>query len=229
MSETGHFSDMTSNKSIWLATLGVALLCAGPAVAQQQFQVSVYGGYQGASHSGVTTTDGDSFTAGWEGKPFQFPTYYGARGTWWLDDVGLPNTGLSIDFAHVKVYADDETLAESGYSVLEFTDGLNVLTVNALYKFWPESAFRPYVGAGVGITIPHVEVTRGPDETFEYQYGGPAIQAQFGVEYRFNESWSAFAEYKGNYSMVDVAIDNGERLKTNLVTHAVNVGVSYHF
>ncbi len=198
---------MISNSSVWLATLGVATLCASTAFGQQ-FQISAYGGYQGASHSGVTTTDGDSFTAGWEGNPFQFPVYYGIRGTWWLDDIGLPNTGLSIDFAHAKVYADGATLSTSDYSVLEFTDGLNLLTVNALYKFWPESALRPYVGAGVGITIPHVEVQRESGETFGYQYGGPAIQAQLGLEYRFNENWSVFAEYKGNYSWVDVAIDS---------------------
>ena len=193
-------------------------------------QLSVYGGYQGASHSGVDTTNGDSFTAGWEGKPFQAPFYYGLRGTWWLDDIGLPNTGLSVDFAHAKVYATAEAFANSpGWSRLEFTDGLNILTVNALYKFFPEQAFQAYVGAGVGITLPHVEVTRPSGTTFGYQFGGAAIQAQAGVEYRFTPEWSTFVEYKGNYSWVDVAIDSGHRLRTNLVTHAVNVGVSYHF
>jgi lipid A oxidase len=38
-----------------------------------------------------------------------------------------------------------------------------------------------------------------------------------------------FAEYKGNYSFVDVDIDSGASLKTNILTHAINLGVSYKF
>ncbi len=209
--------------------VGMALL-AVPAAAQQSFQVSIYGGYQGASHSGIDTTDGDSFTAGWEGLSFKAPIYYGVRGTWWMDDVGLPNVGLSIDFSHTKVYADEETFDKSpGYTRLEFTDGLNIFTANALYKFFPDEAFRPYVGVGVGFNLPHVEVTRVTGLTFESQYGGPSVQAQAGIEYQFADNWSAFVEYKGNYSFVDVAIDSGARLSTKLVTHAVDVGISFHF
>jgi len=203
---------------------------AAPAIAQQQFQLSAYGGYQGASHSRVYPSDEPSFLAGWEGHPFEFPIYYGVRGTWWLDDVGLPNTGLSIDFSHTKVYADDEAFENSGdWTVLEFTDGLNILTANVLYKFFPDSEFRPYVGAGAGITIPHVEVTRPSGSTFEYQYGGPAVGLLAGFEYQFADNWSVFAEYKGNYSWVDVDIDSGASLQTDLVTHTVNAGVSFHF
>src|SRR5690606_11996991 len=118
-------------------------------------------------------------------------------------------TGLSIDFAHAKVYADEQAFINSGdWTKLEFTDGLNILTANMLYKFFPESPLQPYVGAGVGITIPHVEVTRPSGTTFEYQYGGPAVQLQAGIEYRIHDNWSTFLEYKGNYSMVDVAIDS---------------------
>ncbi len=40
--------------------------------------------------------------------------------------------------------------------------------------------------------------------TFEYQYGGPAAQAQIGVDYELNEKWSLFTEYKINYVMLDV-------------------------
>jgi len=209
--------------------IGVTLL-AGPAIAQQSLQLSVYGGWQGASHSRIDTTDGDSFIAGWQGLSFDAPIYYGVRGTWWMDDIGLPNVGLSIDFSHTKVYADAETFTKSpGYTRLEFTDGLNIFTANALYRFFPDEAFRPYVGAGVGFTMPHVEVTRQSGLTFESQYGGPAVQLQAGVEYQFAENWSVFAEYKGNYSWVDVSIDSGARLNTDIITHAVDVGVSFHF
>ena len=77
--------------------------------------------------------------------------------------------------------------------------------------------------------MPHVEVTRASGRTFEYQFGGATIQAQAGVKYQLTEKWSMFAEYKGNYSFVDVDIDSGASLKTNILTHAVNFGVSYKF
>lgn len=192
--------------------------------------ISVYGGYQTAPHSGVDVSDGLHFTAGWEGKSFVMPPYYGLRGTWWLDDVGMPNVGLTIDFSHTKVYADAETMASTpGWTHFEFTDGLNVLTANVLYKFEPLDAWTPYVGGGLGVVVPHVEVIRPSGETFGYQYGGPAAQLQAGVDYRITDNWSAFVEYKFNYAMVDVAIDSGARLKTNIITNALNIGISYHF
>ncbi len=81
-----------------LATSGAALLAAAPALAED-VQLSIYGGYQTAPHSGVTTSDGTHFTAGWEGKSFASPPYYGGRATWWLGSLGQPDMGLSIDFS----------------------------------------------------------------------------------------------------------------------------------
>ncbi|WP_246745909.1 outer membrane beta-barrel protein [Ciceribacter sp. L1K22] len=196
--------------------------------AKAEMAVSIYGGFQSAPHSEVEVSDEPDFTAGWEGKSFSMPPYYGARATWWLEDFGRPNLGLSIDYTHAKVYADDETLAKSGWDHFEFTDGINLLTVNALYRFPIEgSRFVPYVGAGAGVNIPHVEVTRNGNETSEYQIGGPTIQAQAGVAYRFTDAWSAFVEYKGNYSWVDAEIDSGATLKTRILTNAVNAGLTY--
>ena len=210
-----------------LAGLTAALVIA-TGVAAQDFQVSVYGGYQTAPHSGVEVTDGTSFTTGWEGKSFTAPIYYGARGTWWLDSLGMPNTGLSIDFSHTKVYSNPEDWP-AGWTHFEFTDGLNLLTANALYSFTPDEQFRPYVGIGAGISIPHVEVIRDGNETWEYQFGGPTLQVTAGFDYMLNDNWSLFAEYKGNYSWVNVDIDSGDQLETKLITNALNVGVSFHF
>ncbi|WP_117190860.1 outer membrane protein [Rhizobium terrae] len=195
------------------------------------WEISAYGGYQFSPHSKVTISDQADFTAGWETKPFAMPPYWGVRGTYWFDGGALSNWGISLDYTHAKVYADNETFAKSGgWSVFEFTDGLNLLTVNALYKFPIEGTkWTPYVGAGIGINIPHVEVTRPSGRTFDYQFGGATVQAQVGIRYQFTENWSAFAEYKGNYSWVDVDIDSGASLKTNILTNAINLGVNYKF
>lgn len=201
---------------------------AGAASAETQF--SVYSGYQTAPHSNVKVSDQADFTARWLGKSFAAPPYWGVRGIWWMEELGQPNLGLSIDYTHAKVYADGATLAKAGWSHFEFTDGLNLLTANLLYRFANENRpWTPYLGAGIGINVPHVEVTRGSGTTFDYQLGGVALQWQAGIDYRINKNWSVFTEYKGNYSRVDVKIDSGAQLKTNLMTNAVNFGVSYHF
>lgn len=194
--------------------------------------LSVYGGAQGAPHSKVTTSDGTSFTAGWEGKSFAMPPYYGVRGTWWMEDLGYSNIGLSIDFSHSKVYADRDTLRNKtpGWTHFEFTDGLNLLTANVFYRFQaPERSWTPYVGLGVGANVPHVEVYRPSGKTWNYQLGGVTGQLTAGIDYRFTEHLSVFTEYKFNYSKVDVNIDSGASLKTDVLTNAINVGLSYHF
>lgn len=219
-----------------ISYLAAALLASGTftfaaSQASAEMGVSIYGGFQGAPHSTVDVTGPTaptSFTAGWEGQSFTTPPYYGVRGTWWLEDFGRPNIGVSLDFSHAKVYSDDDTRAKAGWSHFEFTDGINLLTLNALYRFPIEgSRFTPYIGAGAGINVPHVEVTRATGTTFEYALGGATLQAQAGVDFKITDSWSAFAEYKGNYSWVNVDIDSGDKLKTKILTNAINFGITY--
>ncbi|MGF0537153.1 outer membrane protein [Agrobacterium sp. ES01] len=215
-----------------VSAAGFVFLMAGSANAEMG--ISVYGGVQGATDSDVSVsgTGAQDFTASWEGKSFGAPPYYGVRGTWWLDDFGYSNWGVALDYTHTKVYADDSTKTTAGFTHFEFTDGLNLLTLNALYRMPLENTkFTPYVGLGAGVNIPHVEVDRTSTggSTFDYQLGGATLQAQAGVSYQFAEHWSAFAEYKGNYSWVDVDIDSGSSLKTEIFTNAINVGLTFHW
>lgn len=217
------------------ATL-VALAAAATTVTAAQaadFTVSVYGGYQTAPHSDVVGTDptgvGDfSFFAGWEGKSTAMPPYYGIRGTWWTRD----NFGWVFDYSHAKVYADEETLADSGFEVLEFTDGLNTVNFGPMWR-WPTAwgKFTPYAGAGVGFTVPHVEVksNAAANETHEFQFGGLSVSAVAGVSYELNERWDMFTEYKGTYNQVRVDLDGGGNLETDVITNALNFGVTYKF
>lgn len=198
-------------------------------VALADPMLSIYGGWQTSPHSTVNVTDGTKFTAGWDGKSFEMPPYWGVRGTWWLDELGYSDFGIALDYSHAKVYASKSTLREAGWDHFEFTDGLNLATANVLYRFSGERDWTPYLGLGLGANIPHVEVNRPSGKTSEYQLGGMTAQALAGVDYRFTENISAFTEWKFNYSRVDVEIDSGDSLKTNILTNAVNFGISYKF
>ena len=149
---------------------------------------------------------------------------------------GVPDTDSAqkvynlLDFNHAKVIADPAKRAANGFSRLEFTDGINILTAN-VWRRWqnPASNWTPYVGAGIGLSIPHVDVESAGGKTFEYQITGPAVAVVGGIKYNFNERWGMFGEYKGTYSVNKADLDNGGTLETNIVTNALNIGVAFSF
>ena len=203
-------------------------LLTAPAAALAEVELSFYGGLQSALPSDVTV-DGDSVIADetnnvtWEGKSFAAPPYYGIRATVWSST----EFGYGLDFAHNKIYP--KTLPD-GYQTLEFTDGLNTLTVNA-YRRWENGIgdFTPYVGGGIGLSIPHVEVVNGTSETMGYQVTGPAATLVAGASYPINDEWSVFGEYKGTYTQNTADLDTGGTVSTDVVTNALNLGISFRF
>ncbi len=148
----------------------------------------------------------------WEGRPFNHPIYYGVRASHWLP---ASSVGGMVDFTHSKVYSPMEERArfsgardgralppnariEDVFHKLEFTHGHNMLTLNGLWRLpFSTAFFSPYVGAGLGVSLPHSEVQlRGEhNRTYEYQYTGPAFQLLIGIEFRIPRL-SYFVEYK---------------------------------
>lgn len=213
-----------------LAASLAAMAWVSPAAAQAEYEINLYTGFQTAPHSTVSGTDETgapfSFTAGWEGRSFEMPPYYGARVTRWTGS----DWGLGLEFTHTKVYGDDETLAASGFSVLEFTDGLNILTVNAARRFDLPGRWSTHGGLGVGISVPHVEVTTpGGAQTLGYQLTGPAVRLFAGVSYEISDRWSIFGEYSGTFSRNTADLEGGGTLETDVITNAVNLGVGFSF
>jgi len=211
--------------------LTLVLIClARPAAAE--FELSAYSGWQTSPHSDVSGNDPGGvgefdFTAAWEGRSFDGPIHWGVRGTWWRNGGNL---GFGFDINHTKVYADDESLEESGFDRLEFTDGLNIVTANVMRRFPGEARrFTPYLGGGIGVAVPHVDVESSGGKTFEYQLTGPAVAWMAGVSFELTQSWSVFGEYKGTYSQNDADLSNGGSLETDIITNALNVGVSFNF
>ncbi|KPP84157.1 MAG: lipid A oxidase [Rhodobacteraceae bacterium HLUCCA08] len=213
-----------------ILVLGLLIL---PHSGQAEIEISGYVGYQTAGESDVTGTDpagagAFDFDAGWVGRSFDAPPYYGVRATAWRSE----RVGWSVEFTHAKILADDATLAGSGFAKLEFTDGLNVATLGPSWRF-PRDASRwtPYAGFGFGFGFPHVEVRTQPGAplTEGYQITGPALGWHGGLRYAIDDQWAVFGEYKGNYAWIDADLDGGGRLKTEVDTHAINFGVSFTF
>lgn len=205
-----------------LLLLAVLVLPAQPLRAEQV--LSIYSGAQGAADSRIEDSLG-SFITGWEGHSLKSPPYYGLRLTRWRPD----GIGYGFEINHAKVYSDDP--ASHGYDRLEFTDGLNIVTVN-LWKRWParRSGLVPYVGAGLGVAVPHVDIQpAGEAHTFGYQLTGPAAQIVAGASYPLAGNWSLFGEVKGTWSRHRVDLDSGGVLRTEITTHAVNFGLNWQF
>ena len=205
---------------------------AAVGVSSQAFAestISVYGGANFSPHSKVKTNGAGppatSNTVKWDGASFEMPPYWGVRATYWMED--MPEFGLALDFTHAKVKADPPP---AGFSVLEFTDGINFLTANALYRKNMGNGFTPYGGIGLGLSIPHVEVAGaavGGNTTNEYQVTGFAAQAFVGVDYAIDDSWSVFGELKSTYGQVDADLNGGGSLETDIISNQVIIGVTY--
>ena len=218
-------------KTAFLATGLVALTAAAPAFAEME--LSIYSGWQTSPHSTFKgdfpdSAGGGDFDRGveWDGKSFEMPPYYGVRFTNWQTE----RLGYGVEFTHSKVYLSDDDQDALGFDNFQLTDGLNVLTVNAMYR-WPDQfgTLTPYVGGGLGVTIPHVDSQIADSDTYGYQFGGPAVRLTAGASYDLNDRVAVFGEYQFTASQNDLDLDDGGSVKTDVKTNAVNLGLTLKF
>lgn len=203
-----------------------------PEAARAQMELSLYSGVQSSPHSRVSGDfpgTGEDFDRliGWEGRSLEMPPYYGVRAMWWRPS----DWGFGAEFTHAKAYAPSKDRDALGLTDLEFSDGHNVLTLNAMRR-WPGQwgSVTPYAGGGLGLAMPHVDVaTETGFETFGLQVTGPAVRLVAGMKYDFNARYSVFGEYQFTYSTNDVDLDGGGDLQTDIKTNALNVGLSLNF
>ena len=221
-------------------SLGITLLVFQCIGFGANFDVSLYGGFNNAAHSSVTFSnastsygidDGKYSVNGWEGESFESPIYYGYR----LSVNELENTDLefAVDFNHSKVKAKN---LPGNLKRLEFTDGINTLTLLALYKIDSLIAMNieldPYIGVGIGIAYPHVDIEGAAGtggKTYDYQRTGPAYQVMAGLRYHLAESWKTFAEYRVTYTPMKADLDGGGQIETDILNNQVSVGLIYSF
>ena len=224
------------------AQAAAAVLVAMAAPAAAEMEVSLYLGVQSVQEStgSGTLPGGAAFSRSfdWKGNPLDAPIYYGGRVMWWTAN----NIGFGIAGTHTKAYASAGDLAALGMSRFELSDGHNIFTANVM-KRWPgafaSAKWTPYVGGGVGIAVPHVDaqVIGATNRTYDYETTGMALRGIAGMKYNFNEDWAIFGEYQFTWSDNEITIDPDPavpgqapgQLNTDLLTHAVNIGISYSF
>lgn len=186
----------------------------------------------------------------WDDDSFSAPPYYGFRIGYWFNEY--PNWAVAVDFTHAKMYGElNRTASVSGtrsgapvseqeplgetFEVLEFSDGHNLLTLNGMYRWMdlgtPGQGFlyrlQPYVIAGLGIAVPHVEVTVEGSRTFQYQVTGLAAQTGAGLDVDITRWFSVFAEYRLSYAEIDADLEGEGTLKTEPWTHHITFGVTF--
>lgn len=217
-----------------LSRCSVAALAAaaGSFLANPASAELVLSFYLGSNHSPASTVDYDfdrgagsqSTEVEWDGETYKMPPYFGLRAIWWLESN--PNWGFGIDNVHAKIAADP---MPDDFKELEFTDGVNMISANTHYRWLNESRWTPYAGVGIGITTPHVEVTDAAQtsETFWYQFGGASAQGLVGLDYRINDRWSVFTEFKLAKFWIDVDLQYGGELQTEVLSRQFAMGVSY--
>ena len=222
------------SRSLRAVALAVAGVCVCSLPAGAETQISVFGGANWNFKSDVTLSNSaignDDRSIGWDGGGFETPPYWGVRGTYWLSKNSP--WGFALEYTHQKAIADLDFSTDPKYSHLEFTDGNNLVLIEALYRFSPmmNGTLVPYFGAGIGVTVPHVEVTlKTGDRTFEYQCCGLAAQIMAGLEYKLTETWSLFTEAKLSYSHIDADLNGGGTLETDLWSPALAIGLTYRF
>jgi lipid A oxidase len=141
-----------------------ALLLVGSVRAETQ--VAGYLGMSWTSPSTVTVGGQSFHGVSWESRSFESPPYYGLRVGYFF--AGNSGWGLALDFFHDKAYASAGSV-EPALSRLSFSHGLNHLTVDVCWRTHA-GPLQPYLGAGIGTLVPHVEAESETASVDEYQW-----------------------------------------------------------
>jgi outer membrane protein len=103
-------------------------------------------------------------------------------------------------------------------------------TLTAQYHFMPDSAFRPYAGAGLNYTLFSSVDLSGLPAGFDVKRSsvGPAVQV--GADYKIADQWFLNADIKKVYIKTDVTTPTGAKFTTLKIDPLLlSVGVGYRF
>jgi lipid A oxidase len=243
-------------KPPFYALASTVILVSAGSRADSEVVVSVFTGVALTENNDLRlkqsgATDLTFHNVSYEGRDFETPPYYGVRLSYFLAEH--PHWGLGAEFFHAKMYLDTgETVHVTGTragapvndservgdTIQSFnaSHGLNFLTLDAIYRWLPGrrgedflGRFQPYVGAGAGVAIPHVESMINGMSYGDYQWHGPAIQGFVGTNFDLIRHLSLFVEYKFTYANLDGLSIPGGSIDVTPLTHHLVSGLSFHF
>lgn len=188
----------------------------------------------------------------YHGRDFEMPPFYGGRLVYFLPDKSP--WGFGLEYFHSKIYLNTGDIvhvtgSRAGAPVNDFepvsgtishfsiSHGLNFITADVFYRWRLGKRgenflgrFEPYIGAGVGVIIPHVEAQlAGGQFQEEYQFHGPGVLAMAGVNFDLTKHFGLFAEYKFSYARLGEMSINGETIEEDPLIHNLVAGVSVRF
>ncbi len=192
-------------------------------------------------------------------KAFTEP-YYGYRFIHFFRSN--PHIGVGIEFTHHKIFLNQPTqsvkisgtyngnpLDKNGavgdyIDYLSVSHGVNHLSFLFSYRWLlgptaaiPEGRMQPYISAGLGPAIPHLELKLKENapawNDYSYQSGisNYNLGLGLGMRYKFSPHFGCYLEYKLSYShLYDLTFDDGAgELRMAFTNHHLMWGLSYIF
>lgn len=231
---------------------GPALLCGN---AHAEWTATVYTGVSHTFPSDLYVQQSASASAAtfrsvsWAPHPFsQGGAYIGVRISYFPQTAS--RLGGFVEYTHYKMYAETAETVEvrgrwNGAPVgefapmnervqhLEISHGVNMTSIGAEYRWNPAfqlGRWQTHVGAGALIYLPHAETTiNSIPEHSNYQYAGSGGQIFGGTALRVHRHIALMMEGKFDMGSLDVNLDPGTRISTQVRTLHIIGGVSFQF
>jgi opacity protein-like surface antigen len=198
-----------------------ALSIAGAASAQPatgQFYGKAFGGWTIPQNDDFDLDAGGGATAG-SGLDYDTGYVLGLAGGYQFS----PNVAFELEYAYRNADANLKDMDTSGALTS------NAFMANAIYSFpgiGTNGAFRPYVGAGLGLA----DAKYDPDDlsSFEADYNF-AYQVITGVAYDINPQWTLNGEVRF-FGINDQDFESDDlKFKSPFHTFDALIGATYHF
>lgn len=247
---------LRSRKAHLIGALVATALGCFAAPARAELDLSVFTGIALTHDNDLVLRQGSGtdltfHDVSYEGRDFEAPPYYGARLLWFPGEFS--HWGFGAEFFHFKLYADtgdtvhvtgrrdgvgvnDNERIDQTIDSFSLSHGLNLALGDVVYRWFPGgrgddflSRLQPYVGAGLGAAIPHVETNVGGNFQEEYQLHGPSAQGIAGVNFDLTRHWGLMFEYKFTYANLDSLDIRGGAIELTPLTHHVVAGLTFSF
>jgi opacity protein-like surface antigen len=208
-------------KAVILGAVATAALLVGAGGASAQgFYLKGFGGWTIPQNNDFQLNDRTFDTSSGSGLDYDSGYVLGAAAGY---DVN-PNVALELEYAYRN---SDATLKNTGGASGEVQS--NAFMANAIYKFdgiGPNGAFKPYVGAGLGVADQKFDPDGFGSLDGDYNF---AYQLITGVAYDLTPSWTLNGEVR-YFGITDQTVENDDYgFKNSYSTFDAIVGATYHF